>query len=120
MALALLTSISIPPNVFTASCTALVTAPSSRMSTAQGRHFPPTSSTIYKHKNLNHHYSTVLFSPYKTILVKLHVYLEKIHDMDQIMSFAGKYYIQRSKLTFSKSHLLVNFNYKMVAPKKIQ
>ena len=51
MALALLTSISIPPNVFTASCTALVTAPSSRISTAQGRHFPPTSSTIYMHKN---------------------------------------------------------------------
>ena len=46
MALALLTSISIPPNIFTAFCTASTTAPSSRMSTAQGRHFPPASSTI--------------------------------------------------------------------------
>ena len=36
---------SIPPNVFTASCTALLTAFSSRISTAQGRHFPPASST---------------------------------------------------------------------------
>ena len=45
IALALLTSMSIPPNVFTASCTALLTAFSSRISTAQGRHFPPASST---------------------------------------------------------------------------
>ena len=48
IALALLTSISMPPNFFTASWTALEIAPSSRMSTAQGRHFPPASSTTSK------------------------------------------------------------------------
>ena len=48
IALALLTSMSMPPNVFTASWTALKIAPSLRMSTAQGRHFPPASSTISK------------------------------------------------------------------------
>ena len=51
IALALLTSMSIPPNVFTASCTALLTAFSSRISTAQGRHFPPASSTVIKYIN---------------------------------------------------------------------
>ena len=53
IALALLTSMSIPPNVFTASCTALLTAFSSRISTAQGRHFPPASSTVIKYVNNN-------------------------------------------------------------------
>ena len=48
IALALLTSISMPPNFFTASWTALEIALSSRMSTAQGRHFPPASSTTSK------------------------------------------------------------------------
>ena len=48
IALALLTSMSMPPNFFTASWTALEIAPSSRMSTAQGRHFPPASSTASK------------------------------------------------------------------------
>lgn len=48
IALALLTSTSMPPNFFTASWTALEIAPSSRMSTVQGRHFPPASSTTSK------------------------------------------------------------------------
>ena len=54
IALALLTSISMPPNFFTASWTVLEIAPSSRMSTAQGRHFPPASSTTSKIIPISH------------------------------------------------------------------
>ena len=64
--LALFTSISIPPNFFTASPTALYTASSSWISTAHGRHFPPASSTekknvpnIYEPSAL--HYNTEIF-----------------------------------------------------------
>ena len=48
MALALLISISIPPNVFTASSTASFTLASSLISTTHGKHLPPASSTVIK------------------------------------------------------------------------
>lgn len=51
MALALLTSMSIPPNALTAASTAAITCFSSRTSTTQGRHFPPAASTDRKHAN---------------------------------------------------------------------
>jgi len=50
MALALFTSISIPPNFSTACSTALDTWSSNLISTTQGRHLPPASSTICVHK----------------------------------------------------------------------
>jgi len=68
--LALFTTISIPPNFFTASPTALYTASSSWISTAHGRHFPPASSTekknvpnIYDPSAL--HYNTEIFFLWK-------------------------------------------------------
>lgn len=45
MALALLTTMSIPPNSLTAASTAACTCCSSRTSTTQGRHFPPAATT---------------------------------------------------------------------------
>jgi len=45
MALALFTRMSIPPNFFTASSTADLTCFSSRTSTTQDKHLPPTAST---------------------------------------------------------------------------
>lgn len=49
IALALFTTISIPPNVLTALLTASNICFSSLTSTIQGKHFPPASSTeIYK------------------------------------------------------------------------
>ena len=45
IALALFTRISMPPNFLTVSSTAFLTCSSERISTIQGRHFPPAAST---------------------------------------------------------------------------
>ena len=46
MALALLTRMSMPPNLLTAWLTAFSSCESSRMSTTHGRHLPPAASTL--------------------------------------------------------------------------